>query len=132
MSNEESDPKHGRGTGLVPRRDSPGIYSLETIDIARLHAILSDPDRLKAIGESIVKALITDVLRSKLGFDGASPLTATWMRIDEWQRTTSWSRVVVQDVPSATARAVHDVLVEVSLSPDELQIVQQLGLRLHK
>jgi|SRR6516225_1409569 hypothetical protein len=115
-------------------------YRLENVDIRRLHALLSDADRIKAIGENIIKALIADVLRSKLGFDspdGRYPLP--WL--DHWEDVappwqdlwsdTIWNRTIAR-VPPAIAKLFQEILTDVSLSEDELRIVRELNLRLHE
>jgi hypothetical protein len=104
---------------------------LETIDVTRLHALLSDANRTRAIGEGIIKALITDVLRSKLAFDNPAPVVTWsdvgWERVSTWGR--SWGRAMLQDF-AEVSKMLHDVLVDVSLSEEEQQIIQRLGLRL--
>jgi hypothetical protein len=102
------------------------VYRLETVDITRLYALLRDADRIKAIGESIIKALITDVLRSKLAFDGPSLDTRNTRWHDIWHKTV-WIREA-----SATAKVIQEILTDVSLSEDEQRIVHELNLRLHE
>jgi hypothetical protein len=125
-------------------------------DVTRLYGLLKDADRSKAIGDSIIKALITDLLRARLGFSGAAAGAGVgggvdvraghWERVSSWDRSIHWERVVIQSgppvdpgdpsptrsmesVPEVT-KAVERILAAVRLSDDERRIIRDLDIKL--
>jgi len=127
-SGSESLPVPALGRDLVPQGPQPLVNQLANADVTRLSALLNDSDRLQAIGQSILKALITDVLRTKLGLTTHS--VPHWQRIETWTRVTTWERVAETFVPTETNRVIAGLLAQVSLSAEELQVIEQLDLGL--
>jgi hypothetical protein len=116
----------------IPPPPLPGGYSLETIDVTRLSELLAESDaedsRTKALGEAIIKALITDILRAKLGFGGATE--AYWS--DGWGRESGWGRGWdrATHVLPEVRKVVDRLIAGVSLSAAELAVVEQLDIEL--
>ncbi|MFD2420562.1 hypothetical protein [Amycolatopsis pigmentata] len=111
----------------------PGGYSLETVDVTRLSEILTrtggEEPTTRVLGEAIIKALITDILRAKLGFTAAY-----WQ--DGWGRETSWGRGWDRNTPTRplpeVSKVVNRLIANVSLSADELEVIKQLDINLEE
>jgi len=116
-----------------PEEGSPAPRGFDALDVTRMYEVLRDPARSQELGESIVRALITDVLRSKLGFETGT--TQPWNR--GWERSTGWSDSWGRSSPAAQAQMSLEVskvlqgfLAQVALSEEELSIVEALDIKL--
>ncbi|MFD2420561.1 hypothetical protein [Amycolatopsis pigmentata] len=135
--NEERAPRHGPDPPSVPSLPStpPGGYSLETVDVTRLSEILTrtggEEPTTRVLGEAIIKALITDILRAKLGYSdsGLQVFGHEWRQ--SWDRINHWERVVVTALPEVS-RVIRRLVAKVSLSADELEVVKRLDIDLRE
>jgi hypothetical protein len=127
--NAQYDP--GQLPAPMPSSPQRDVYRFETIDVTRLSELLTheDDSGTKALGEAIIKALITDVLRARLGYSDSRRIVAGTEWRQSWDRTYHWDRVVVTAL-TEVSRVIQGLVADVSLSDDELEVVKQLDIKL--
>jgi hypothetical protein len=104
--------------------------------ILKLYKYLKDENKTKEIGSKILKSMIIDMLRSKLGYidKGISvPWNRgpSWLDIGQpWKDVISpwldqWSDVIFKNEVS---RTLSELAGEVELTDEELRIARELGV----
>jgi hypothetical protein len=106
--------------------------SRDDVDVMKLYEMLKSPEQQREVGNRVLKGLIIDILRSKLGY--MPRITVPWHRgpswfdawADSWYRTwtDSWSDTILQGGRFDTI--LQQLVGDVTLSDDERRILEEL------
>jgi hypothetical protein len=106
--------------------------SRDDVDVTKLYEMLKSPEQQREVGNRVLKALIIDILRSKLGY--MPRITVPWNRgpswfdawADSWYRTwtDSWSDTIAHAGRFDTI--LQQLVGDVTLSDDERRILEEL------
>ena len=106
--------------------------SRDDVDVTKLYEMLKSPEQQREVGNRVLKGLIIDILRSKLGY--MPRITVPWHRgpswfdawADSWYRTwtDSWSDTIAHGGRFDTI--LQQLVGEVTLSDDERRILEEL------
>ena len=108
--------------------------SRDDVDVTKLYEMLKSPEQQQDVGNRVLKALIIDILRSKLGYMPRM-ITVPWHRggpswfdswADSWYRTwtDTWSDTIALGGRFDTI--LQQLVGEVTLSDDERRILEEL------
>lgn len=112
--------------------------SRDDVDVTKLYEMLKSPEQQQDVGNRVLKALIIDILRSKLGY---MPHISVWHRggpnwfdswADSWYRTwtDTWSDATWDNSVAVLGGRLDTILQqlvgEVTLSDDERRILEEL------
>jgi hypothetical protein len=106
--------------------------SRDDVDVTKLYEMLKSPEQQREVGNRVLKGLIIDILRSKLGY--MPRITVPWHRgpswfdawADSWYRTwtDSWSDTIA--LGSRVDTILQQLVGDVTLSDDERRILEEL------
>ena len=106
--------------------------SRDDVDVTKLYEMLKSPEQQREVGNRVLKGLIIDILRSKLGF--MPRITVPWHRgpswfdawADSWYRTwtDSWSDTIA--LGGKVDTILQQLVGDVTLSDDERRILEEL------
>jgi hypothetical protein len=100
-------------------------------DILKLYSYLKDEKKTKEIGSNILKAMIRDMIRAKLGYSGINGSGGpgiwgdVWVRYDWIDVRTPTLGVGVQHEVS---KALSEIAADAKLTDEELRIAKELGV----
>jgi hypothetical protein len=133
---ENLPPPYNLGAQVEDAPDASQM-SLMRVDATRLYALLKQRDQPKSVGDRILKALITDVMRARLGFspyafraaDATWERNTSWQRNGTWERGTEWSRST-SILGREVTNTIQALMAEATLSEEELAVVRELDVRI--
>jgi hypothetical protein len=113
-----------------------------TNEVTKLYSILSDDNKQKQIGRDIIKALVTDILQSKLASpSGTSSLTNEQRDLPNEMRSSVWVRMGTPVITHRRNTKVEEerrrgelsktlgkLVGEATLSDEEIRIAKELGI----
>jgi hypothetical protein len=112
-------------------------HSGDEVDVTKLYEMLKSAEQQREVGNRVLKALIIDILRSKLGY--ISRITVPWHRgpswldawADSWYRTwtDSWSDTISPALAAHGGRlekVLQQLVGDVTLSDEERRILEEL------
>jgi hypothetical protein len=113
-----------------------------TNEVTKLYSILSDDNKQKQIGRDIIKALVTDILQSKLASpSGTASLTNEQRDLPNEMRSSVWVRmgtpvithrrnikVEEQRRRGELSKTLGKLFGEATLSDEEIRIAKELGI----
>jgi hypothetical protein len=105
--------------------------------ILKLYNYLKDENKTKEIGSKILKSMIIDMLRAKLGYIDKD-ITVPWNRGPYWLDIgTPWKDIISPWIDrwsdelsfkNEVSRTLSEITAEVELTDEELRIARELGL----
>ena len=105
----------------------------DDVDVTKLYEMLKNPEQQREVGNRVLKGLIIDILRSKLGYQPR--ISLPWHRgpswfdawADSWYRTWSdmWHDTIVPHTGGFDA-IIQQLVGDVTLSDDERRILEEL------
>jgi hypothetical protein len=105
--------------------------NLGKVDVTKLYNMMKNAQYSQKIGSELIKAIITDNLRAKLGFPeyGEGTINSgTWAK--SWGRTPNWTREWHRstDLTPQVRQVIQTLIAKVSLSNEELRVVDELDI----
>ena len=107
--------------------------SRDDVDVTKLYEMLKSSEQQRDVGNRVLKALIIDILRSKLGYTSRI-INLPWHRgpswfdswADSWYRTWNdiWHDTIV--ARGSVDTILQQLVGDVALSEDERRILEEL------